>query len=168
MSNIGAEKIVERASVSISQMREHDLIEVVEIEEASGLSRWGWDAYYGELAYPKDTVMLIAHHAYEERRLESFRVLGFIAARLMADELHINNMAVRDGCRKAGIGGLLLGSALVEGKRRGARRSFLEVRASNEAAQALYEKFGFSVSARRPGYYTDPPEDALVMTATLG
>lgn len=167
MSNLGAEKKGAPAGVLISRMQEHDLLEVVEIEEASGLSRWGWEAYYGELSHPKDTVMLVAQNPLRERGLSSFLVLGFIAARLTADELHINNMAVREGCRQMGIGALLLGAALEEARRRGAGLSFLEVRASNAAAQALYCKFGFRINARRPGYYTDPLEDALVMTATL-
>ncbi|MCA1557315.1 MAG: ribosomal protein S18-alanine N-acetyltransferase, partial [Acidobacteria bacterium] len=96
-----------------------------------------------------------------------FRILGFIATRMAAGELHINNMAVREGWRKGGIGAQLLGTALKEARRRGARRAFLEVRASNKAAQALYARFGFQLSGRRPKYYTDPLEDALVMTATL-
>jgi ribosomal-protein-alanine N-acetyltransferase len=76
-------------------------------------------------------------------------------------------MAVREGSRKRGIGTLLLGRALEEAKGRGARRSFLEVRFSNKAAQSLYRRLGFLASDRRPRYYTDPAEDALVMKATL-
>lgn len=167
MSNAGVEKRGAEARASIAQMTEHDLLEVVQIEEASGLSRWGWEAYYGELARTSETIMLVARPSFVAPPAERFRVLGFIASRLATDELHINNMAVRDGWRQYGIGSLLLGAALEEGLLRGARRSFLEVRASNEPAQALYGKFGFEVSGRRPKYYTDPTEDALVMTASL-
>lgn len=167
MSNIGTEKLRAQGRATISQMKEHDLLEVVEIEESSGLSRWGWDAYYAELARASETVMLVARPSMEERRLAGFRIIGFIAARMVADELHINNMAVREDWRKGGIGAELLRSAFEEGKRRGARRSFLEVRASNKPAQALYCKFGFQLSGRRPRYYADPSEDALVMTAAL-
>ena len=167
MSNIGAEKIRAKLRASISQMTEHDLLEVVEIEEASGLSRWGWEAYYGELAREDETIMLVARPLDKESARKNFSILGFIATRLAASELHINNMAVRAGWRKTGIGAQLLGAALEEGMRRGARRAFLEVRASNEAAQALYRKFGFEQSGRRPRYYADPSEDALVMTAAL-
>ena len=168
MSNIGAEKIRARSvRASISRMTEHDLNEVVEIEESSGLSRWGWDAYYGELMRASETIMLVARPLSEERSANSFSVLGFLAARIAGDELHINNMAVREDWRQAGLGSGLLGAALEEAKRRGARRSFLEVRAANEAAQTLYTKFGFSVGGRRANYYADPTEDALVMTARL-
>ena len=167
MSNAGVEKRHAETLASVSLMTEHDLLEVVEIEEASGLSRWGWEAYFGELVRGSETVMLVARPVNSGRDAYSFSILGFIAARLTADELHVNNMAVRDGWRQAGIGSLLLGTALEEGRRRGARRSFLEVRASNDAAQALYQKFGFQLSGRRPRYYADPTEDALVMTAEL-
>lgn len=167
MSNAGVEKTLTEARALIAQMTEHDLLEVVEIEETSGLSRWGWDAYFGELVRPGDTIMLVARPQLGERRVEGFSILGFIAARLAAEELHINNMAVREGLRQGGLGSQLLGAALEEGRRRGARRSFLEVRASNLAAQRLYSKFGFELSGRRARYYADPTEDALVMTARL-
>jgi ribosomal-protein-alanine N-acetyltransferase len=167
MSNTGVEKTRTESRALIAQMTEHDLLEVVEIEESSGLSRWGWDAYFGELLRPTETIMLVARPQQHEHKLESFSILGFIAARLSSDELHINNMAVREAARQGGIGSQLLGAALEEGRRRGARRSFLEVRASNEAAQKLYGKCGFEVSGRRSHYYSDPVEDALVMTALL-
>ncbi|HKS30214.1 MAG TPA: ribosomal protein S18-alanine N-acetyltransferase [Pyrinomonadaceae bacterium] len=167
MSNTGVEKSLTESCAVIAQMTEHDLLEVVEIEESSGLSRWGWDAYFGELARSSETVMLVARPEIEERSLDRSSILGFIASRLTADELHINNMAVREGMRQSGIGSQLLGAALEEGRRRGARRAFLEVRASNVAAQRLYGKFGFTLSGRRSGYYAEPSEDALVMTAQL-
>jgi ribosomal-protein-alanine N-acetyltransferase len=167
MSNIGAEKRGARHTASISQMMEHDLLEVVEIEEATGLSRWGWEAYHGELVRKRETIMLVARPLSQARSAHSHGIVGFIAARLAAGELHINNMAVREEWRARGLGSELLGAALREGKQRGAREAFLEVRASNEAAQALYSKFGFERSGRRPKYYADPVEDALVMTASL-
>ncbi|HEX8746897.1 MAG TPA: ribosomal protein S18-alanine N-acetyltransferase [Pyrinomonadaceae bacterium] len=167
MSYTGVEKTRAEASALIAQMTEHDLLEVVEIEETSGLSRWGWEAYFGELARPTDTIMLVARPQQHAHGIEGFSILGFIAARLAADELHINNTAVREGLRQIGIGSLLLGAALEEGRKRGARRSFLEVRASNLNAQKLYRKFGFELSGRRAHYYADPTEDALVMTARL-
>ncbi|MCA1557655.1 MAG: hypothetical protein LC731_03840, partial [Acidobacteria bacterium] len=95
MSNLGAEKIRARPRAAIEQMTEHDLLEVVEIEEASGLSRWGWEAYHGELGRKGETIMVVARPLHRERTLR-FRILGFIATRMAAGELHINNMAVRE------------------------------------------------------------------------
>ena len=164
MSKLGTAAGGEHNAPLISRMTEHDLVEVVEIEVASGLSRWGWDAYYAELRRPSESIMLVARIV---ESLNAHHLAGFVAARLGADELHINNVAVRENWRQRGIGGLLLGAALEEAARRGAHRAFLEVRAGNEAAQALYSKFGFRSNARRPSYYTDPTEDAIVMTAPL-
>ncbi len=152
---------------SITQMTEHDLLEVVEIEETTGLSRWGWAAYYSELQGQHNHLMLVARVEGTERQDHRHRLAGYIVARLGADELHINNVAVRDRFRGLGIGLKLLDSILTEGTRSGAGRAYLELRAGNAAALALYEKCGFRVTARRASYYSEPAEDALVMTAQL-
>jgi ribosomal protein S18 acetylase RimI-like enzyme len=76
-------------------------------------------------------------------------------------------VAVREAYRRNGIAHLLLERALEEGKRLGATTAFLEVRCGNLAAQALYEKCGFKAIARRPRYYSEPLEDAVVMTRSL-
>jgi [ribosomal protein S18]-alanine N-acetyltransferase len=152
---------------TVSSMTEHDLIEVVEIEEQSGLSRWGWDAYHTELSESNGALMFVARLQRTDETNAAGHVGGFVASRLCADELHINNIAVRHAYRRFGIGGALLGAVLKEGARRGARSALLEVRVANEAAQKLYAKYGFKVVARRPNYYTQPLEDALVMSAYL-
>lgn len=149
-------------------MTEHDLLAVVEIEETCGLSRWGWEAYHNEIAEGRGGLMLVARSRtspLEEH--SSADIVGFIAARFSGDEVHVNNVAVRPAFRLRGIGALLLGSVLKEGARMGARNAILEVRAANMAAQALYAQQGFRVIGRRRGYYTDPPEDALVMSAPI-
>ena len=146
-------------------MTEHDLLEVVEIEEQSGLSRWGWAAYYAELQGKNRSLMLIGRPRVTEQG--SHQVIAYIAARATAGELHINNVAVRESYRRSGIGKLLLAQAIEEGKRLGATTAFLEVRSGNLAAQALYEKCGFKAIARRPRYYSEPLEDAVVMSRPL-
>ena len=93
---------------------------------------------------------------------------GYIVGRLVADELHINNFAVREAYRRYGIATALLFRVLQEAKRYHALRAFLEVRAGNTAAQALYERCGFTVVGRRRNYYSNPRDDALIMTAEMG
>src|SRR5215208_5731474 len=66
--------------VLIVRMTEHDLLEVVEIEEASGLSRWGWAAYYAELQGGNRDLLLVAKPAHL-RGTEPYRILGYIVAR---------------------------------------------------------------------------------------
>jgi [ribosomal protein S18]-alanine N-acetyltransferase len=152
--------------ILIARMTEHDLLEVVEIEETSGLSRWGWAAYYAELQGANRDLMLIARLAHA-RIIEHRRIAGYIVARESAGELHINNVAVREQFRRRGIGNALLDRILKTARDLHVKMAFLEVRSSNHAAQALYEKNGFKPIARRPGYYTDPREDAVVMSLVL-
>lgn len=153
--------------VMIMRMSEHDLLEVVEIEEQSGLSRWGWAAYYAELQGGNRDLMLVAR-ASTLPIIESGAIIGYIVARETAGELHINNVAVRAEHRRRGIGAALLNRVIADARKRGAKAAFLEVRSSNHAAQALYEKSGFKAIARRANYYTEPPEDAVVMSMELG
>lgn len=153
-------------TIRIVNMTEHDLLEVVEIEETSGLSRWGWSAYYAELQGKNSHLMLVARVDSPETNLRS-KLAGYIVARLGADELHINNVAVREDFRRRGIGRRLLNRILEEGKGSGAAAAYLELRAGNQSALALYQECGFRVTSRRKNYYSDPMEDALVMIIDL-
>ena len=153
--------------VSISLMTEHDLLEVVEIEQGSGLSQWGWDAYHTEMQSGNRNLMLVGRLTAAEGEGKEHSVAAYIVARLGADEIHINNVAVRPAYRRRGIGAALLLRILEEGRRLGATAAFLEVRAGNTAAQALYEAGGLRTVGRRRNYYSAPPEDALIMSADL-
>ena len=153
-------------AVSVSPMTEHDLLEVVEIEQTSGLSPWGWDAYHRELQSNDRGLMWVAR--LEAKLTQEQSLAGYIVGRLIADELHINNVAVRGPYRRCGIATALLFRVLEEAKVYQARRAFLEVRAGNAAAQALYERCGFSPVGRRRSYYSSPREDALIMSAEIG
>lgn len=141
-------------------MTEHDLLEVCAIEEMSDLSAWGWDAYHKELESAQDTIMLVGRAAGQNRN----EVAGFIVARMIAGEVHINNVAVRPEFRRQRLGWRLLQTALLVAERHGARVAHLEVRAGNEVAQRLYVACGFRVNGRRRNYYRNPVEDALLMT----
>src|SRR5215218_3850675 len=160
MSRVGRAR-GEAVDYEIVPMTEHDLLEVVEIEETTGLSRWGWAAYYAELQGANRDLMLIARMA-PAPIIEHQRIAGYIVARESAGELHINNVAVRDQYRRRGVGSALLGHIVEAAKRLKVQVAFLEVRSSNRAAQALYEKHGFKAIARRADYYSDPSEDAVV------
>lgn len=144
-------------------MTEHDLVEVCAIEELSDLSVWGWDAYHHEMQSGMDTIMLVARVA----RSAPCEIAGFIVARLIADELHVNNVAVRPEFRGQGLGSALLQTTLGQAQEREAKIAQLEVRAGNEAAQKLYQKCGFAVVGRRKDYYRQPTEDALLMNRVL-
>jgi len=154
--------------IIIMRMSEHDLLEIVEIEEQSGLSRWGWAAYYAELQSANRELMLVARPTRSAIIKSTSPIAGYIVARETAGELHINNVAVRPEFRRRGIGAALLESVIQEARRRKANTAFLEVRSGNYTAQALYQKCGFRAIAQRANYYSEPREDAVVMSLVLG
>jgi [ribosomal protein S18]-alanine N-acetyltransferase len=93
---------------------------------------------------------------------EEGKVRGFVVGRDLGEEWEIENVAVAGPARRRGLGTRLVGELLDLARERGARSVYLEVRQSNQAARALYEKWAFSESGRRKAYYHDPEEDALV------
>jgi len=145
-------------SYSIEPMRERDLMDVVEIEETSGLNRWGYDAYRRELFTNQDSVMIVARNL-----IPGPVVIGFFAGWTVADELHVNNVAAHRDYRRMGVGRSLMKAAIDEARGRGVAQVLLEVRASNESAQQMYRTLGFCFVGRRRDYYRLPTEDALVM-----
>jgi ribosomal-protein-alanine N-acetyltransferase len=147
---------------SIEPMRERDLIDVVEIEETSGLNRWGYDAYRRELFTNPNSIMIVARNL-----VPGPAVIGFFAGWIVEDELHVNNVAAHRDYRRIGIGRSLMEAAIQEARDRAVAHVILEVRASNEAAQLLYRDLGFSFVGRRRDYYHLPTEDALVMKLKL-
>ncbi len=150
---------------TIDVMLEQDLRAVVEIEEITGLNRWGYDAYRRELLKNQNSVMLVARAIEAER--PNGNVVGFFAGWMIEDELHVNNIASHPDHRRIGIGQSLLEAGIEAAKRRGVCYVLLEVRASNEAAQSLYRKMGFNFIGRRRDYYRVPTEDAFVMKLEL-
>jgi ribosomal-protein-alanine N-acetyltransferase len=95
-------------------------------------------------------------------------VAGFLIARNAADEFEILNMAVSRAHRRSGIASKLLKSALEFSRAAGRAHAYLEVRASNEPAIALYARHGFTECGRRAQYYRDPIEDAVLLSLCLG
>jgi [ribosomal protein S18]-alanine N-acetyltransferase len=140
--------------------REQDLDGILLVEEESFTNPWTRAMYTWELQNPE------VCHIYVVRTPEC-RVAGFCAFWLVVDEVHVNNVALRPSYRAKGLGTALMRRVLTEARRLGAVRATLEVRASNLAARRFYETMGFEVTARRPRYYTDPTEDALILWREL-
>ncbi|MBI5516099.1 MAG: ribosomal protein S18-alanine N-acetyltransferase [Deltaproteobacteria bacterium] len=93
-------------------------------------------------------------------------IVAFVDLWLVADEVHVINVATAARHRRRGHARALLQAVLDMARVRRCASVLLEVRPSNRAAIALYERFGFAVIATRPRYYDDG-EDALVMTAKV-
>ena len=99
------------------------------------------------------------------------RIVAYGMLMLAPGEAQVLNVSVVPDARRAGLGRVLLRRLLALAAQRGAEQAFLEVRAGNVAAQALYGSEGFQPVARRQGYYPGPAltdrEDALVMRLAL-
>lgn len=94
-------------------------------------------------------------------------LVGHLIGRTVVDEGEILTLAVAPERRRRGIAAQLLIQAMELMASQGVGRVWLEVRASNEAAQALYRDHGFTPAGRRRGYYREPVEDALVLRREL-
>jgi ribosomal-protein-alanine N-acetyltransferase len=148
-----------RLSVTLDLMRPADLPEVMAIESLSFSEPWTEEMFLHELSSDRIAEVVVAR---VEGRSGS-RIAGFLCAWVVGGELHINNIAVHPGYRRRGVASQLLEETLRRAKARGADAGYLEVRASNDAAQALYEQYGFTVVGRRRNYYDRPREDAVLM-----
>ena len=112
-----------------------------------------------EIARPSPSGVLLACAA--AGRVAELK--AFCACRLVLDELHVLDLAVHPAWRRRGLARFLLDIALRRAAASGAALALLEVRAGNQPALALYATLGFRPAGRRPSYYRDPVEDALLL-----
>jgi [ribosomal protein S18]-alanine N-acetyltransferase len=92
---------------------------------------------------------------------------GFLIARITGDECELENVVVAEASQRRGVASRLIQSLVKVASDQKAARIFLEVRESNVAARALYERCGFAIHGRRKSYYTAPTEDALLYNLVL-
>lgn len=173
----------------IDPMTQDDVPEVSRLERRCFSNPWPTSAYRRELRLPEQnayTVLRLVPDAANgrgdgaetparglsrlpllafARRVDhgAGRIVGFTGMWHMFDEAHITTIGVEPEERGKGLGELLLVALIDEAIRRGAAWLTLEVRVSNAAAQALYQKYGFTVHGTRKRYYSDNNEDAYVM-----
>ena len=91
-------------------------------------------------------------------------VVGYAGAWLVYDEGQITNIAIRPSARRQGFGAKLTSALIEECFKRGMHEIFLEVRISNLSALSLYRQLGFTGKGRRKNYYSEPKEDAYIMS----
>jgi ribosomal-protein-alanine N-acetyltransferase len=99
---------------------------------------------------------------------QPWQTWGYLIFWVVLEEMHILNLAVHPDYRRRGIARRLLAQGLARARTLGAELAWLEVRPSNRAARALYQSFGFKEVGRRPHYYDDTKEDALLLTLEWG
>ncbi len=142
--------------IVISPMRRRHLRAVLSIEERTSSTPWSLGLFLAE-ARRDERVYLVARVGH--------RVVGFAGMLFTLTDGHVTTIAVDPDRQGGRIGTRLLLVLVRRAVERGAEAVTLEVRASNEPAQALYRRFGFAPSGVRRGYYRNPTEDALVLWA---
>lgn len=134
-----------------------DLAALVALEGRCHSHPWGEQAFRNAVDDAHTLVLVL-------RGDGARAIVAYGVFQVVADELHIHNLAVAPEQRGLGLGRRLLALALTMGARRGARTAHLEVRASNRAALGLYRGAGFKTVGVRRGYYASPREDALLLS----
>jgi ribosomal-protein-alanine N-acetyltransferase len=140
-------------------MQVADVARVAAIEAASFSSAWKPHTFISLLDTSGPELWVLEH--------PEDGVIGYFVLWCVMDQAELANIAVADGHRGHGLGAVLFERMLDVGRKRGVTSVYLEVRASNEAAIGLYERFGFTQIGVRKRYYDQPREDALVMLLRL-
>lgn len=155
----GAGGAASHGPLIIRPMAEADLTSVLDIESASFSVPWTPATFRGLLGRP-DAHLRVAED-------DEGRIVGYAAVWIVLDQAELGDIAVERGFRGRGIGTRLLEHVFALVRDRGVRELYLEVRVSNEGARRLYERHGFRLVGRRPGYYSRPTEDALVLRKVM-
>ena len=149
----------ERPRVSVARpLGPADVDSAAKLAALEGAALWDAAAFAHELTLAHATLVAVDG---DDGTLAAFAVWWRVV-----DETHLLNMVVAPGARRRGLGAALVAQMLDEARGRGDVAALLEVRAGNRAAQALYERAGFSRAGLRRGYYADG-EDAVQMVRSL-
>ena len=142
--------------MNIRRMTLDDLAQVIEIDKVSFSLPWPERSFRFEVTdNPASRAWVVESDG---------KIVGMVVAWLLVDEAHIATIATHPDFRRQGIASKMLIHTLRSMMNEGALTSVLKVRESNAAAQEMYRKFGFEESGRRPRYYRDNNEDAILMT----
>jgi ribosomal-protein-alanine N-acetyltransferase len=142
---------------TIRKMTLEDVPVVAQIDRMSFSLPWPEHSFHYEVSDNRAARCFVAE-------TEDKRLAAMVVSWIIVDELHIATIATHPDFRRQGIGASILTAALKDALEAGVKRAFLEVRAGNEVAQAMYRNFGFEASGRRLKYYKDNGEDAILMT----
>jgi ribosomal-protein-alanine N-acetyltransferase len=149
-----------QAAFDVEPMRLGDVDAVLAIEKVSFRS-------------PMTAQLLLEEMGREWAHIDVVRdrmnrnVVAFTNYWVVADEVHLLNLATDPEARRAGHASRLLAHIIEVGRTRSCRFVTLEVRRSNAAAARLYRRFGFRAVGVRPNYYAEDQEDAIVMLLDL-
>lgn len=143
------------AELIVRTGRAEDIDGIAALEQVCFAAPWSKESLNHDLTQNPMAVYVVAELSGE--------IVGYVGIWIIVDEGHINNVAVSPLYRRKQIGSLLIDTMLKATTADGVKSHTLEVRATNEAAIGLYEKFGFKEAGVRKGYYEDNGEDAIIM-----
>ncbi|MFO0705551.1 MAG: ribosomal protein S18-alanine N-acetyltransferase [Nitrospira sp.] len=146
------------SAVQIGPATPGELDDLVRLEEACFSAPWTRKMLEAEL-----TGNPFAHFLVARDTAGSGRIVGYLCYWIVFEEVRLMNLAVAADKRRQGVAAALVDRALRTGAAHTATRAVLEVRASNQAAIALYRRFGFAQVSTRHKYYSNPVEDAVLM-----
>ena len=147
------------ASPVVAPLEEAGIPAVAALETACFSTPWSEDAVRAELQNENAHLLTLAVCG---------DIVGYIGVQIILDEAYVTNLAVAPAFRRKGYGRRLLEAAIALCESCGCAFLSLEVRASNEAAKALYASRGFTERGKRKNYYQKPAEDALILTRDFG
>ncbi len=139
-------------------MNESHVAQIAEMEKVCFSDPWSERSIASELE--NDLSLWLVYE-------QGSKVAGYVGSQSVPPESDVMNVAVLPECRKQGIAQKLLHELMHRLRSGGMESLTLEVRASNEPAISLYNKLGFEIVGRRPKYYVNPKEDALIMRRGL-
>jgi ribosomal-protein-alanine N-acetyltransferase len=148
--------------VRLRKMALSDLPAVMAIEHQAFSNPWSTEMVKKELTQDWSTVLIV-----EESTPAGWQLRAFAIFWLVADEVHVLNVATDQAVQRRGFGRQVMNAVLDTGKAQKCRMATLEVRRSNVAALALYTSLGFRAVGMRPSYYQDNREDAVIMILDL-
>jgi ribosomal-protein-alanine N-acetyltransferase len=149
-------------SIEITPMVMRDIDDVLTIENSSFSAPWSRDVFVRELQLPISRNLIAKIY-----KTNIYEIAGYLTYWVIAGEIQIHKITVRNDLRKTGIASALMTEMIRLANGEGAACCTLEVGRSNETAKKLYEKFGFTVTSVRTHYYAESGDDALIMSADL-
>ena len=142
----------------IRLMKAEDVPQIAHLETVCFSDPWSEKSIASEIANPL-SCWLVAE--------EQGRIAGYVGSQSVLDAADMMNIAVDPDFRRQGIGEQLIVALMEQLRKKNVIALLLEVRVSNTPAIALYEKLGFEQVGRRPRYYHNPKEDALILRKEL-
>ena len=142
----------------IVPMQETHIAQIAALEKRCFSDPWSETSVRSELTNPL-SYWLVAQ--------EDGKLIGYVGSQSVPPEADVMNLAVAPEWRNKGIGRALMTALIAQLHSRGITALFLEVRVGNTPAQNLYRSLGFVEAGRRPKYYVNPTEDALILRKEL-